>query len=69
MTATPSYYIVTTPVEGKDGITRFPRVGVAFPNGKADAKSAMNIELDAFPVNGKLVLFAPDPKSDESDQK
>ena len=56
-----TYFIATTPVEGKDGKTRFPRVGVAFPT-KEGSKAYMNIKLDAFPVNGEIVLFAPTAK-------
>ncbi|WP_299752524.1 hypothetical protein [uncultured Tateyamaria sp.] len=52
------FYNVTTPVEGNDGVTRFPRVGVAFPTGE-ESKAIMTIELHATPVNGKLVIFPP----------
>ena len=52
------FYNVTTPVTGNDGKTRFMRVGVAFPQDEG-AKSVMKIQLDAFPANGELVLFAP----------
>ena len=59
-----NYFRVTTPVEGNDGKTRFREIGVAFPT-KEGAKSHMKIKLDAFPVNGELVLFAP--RSGEDD--
>ena len=52
------FYNVTTPVEGKDGKTRFMRIGVAFPQASG-SKSEMNIKLDAYPANGELVLFEP----------
>lgn len=64
------YFNVMNPVEGNDGKTRFQRMGVAFLNeAKPDpetgeiteAKAFMSITLDAFPRNGKLVLFAPKP--------
>ena len=54
------YYSVTTPDEGKDGRTRFHKIGVAFPQ-KPDAKSFLTIQLFATPVNGQLVLFEPKP--------
>lgn len=53
-----TFYNVTTPVEGSDGITRFNRVGVAFP-AKEDSKAIMTIELFATPTSGKLVIFPP----------
>jgi len=53
-----TYYTVTAPVEGRDGKTRFRRVGVMFQQ-KDGAKSAFNIKLD-FPIGAtELVLFAP----------
>ena len=58
------FYNVTTPVEGKDGKTRFMRIGVAFPQNEG-SKSVMSIKLDALPANGELVLF--EPKSGEDD--
>lgn len=61
----PTYYRVTTPVEGADGKTRFRPVGVAFPQ-KDGARSFMKIKLDAFPINGELVLFEP-AREDEDD--
>lgn len=42
------YYTVTTPDTGKDGKTRFHRVGVAFPQNEG-AKSFMTIQLFANP--------------------
>lgn len=59
-----TYYRVTTPVEGTDGKTRFRNIGVAFPQ-RDDAKSVMKIKLDAFPVNGELVLFEPKSQDEE----
>ncbi|MEM5469749.1 MAG: hypothetical protein ACRBBK_14030 [Paracoccaceae bacterium] len=58
------YYTVTTPETGKDGKTRFPKVGVAFPQSEG-SKSVMTIQLFATPVNGELVLF--EPKADIDD--
>jgi len=63
---TPTYYNVTTPVEGSDGKTRFNKVGVAFPQGE-DAKSHMKIILHAIPLSGELVLFAPKPSDGEQE--
>ena len=56
------YYTVTTPDTGKDGKTRFHKVGVAFLQNEG-AKSFMTIQLFANPVNGELVLF--EPKADD----
>lgn len=53
-----NFFNVTTPVAGNDGKTRFRRIGVAFPQGP-EAKSEMKIILEALPLNGELVLFAP----------
>ena len=52
------YFTVTTPESGKDGKTRFHRVGVAFPQSES-AKSHMTIQLFATPIKGELVLFEP----------
>ena len=60
------FYNVTTPVEGSDGVTRFNRVGVAFP-GREDSKAIMKIQLFAMPTNGELVLFEPNPKEGQED--
>lgn len=57
------YYNVTTPDTGKDGKTRFHKVGVAFPK-TAGAKSVMTIQLFANPINGELVLFEPKSKDE-----
>ena len=59
------FYNVTTPVEGKDGKTRFQRVGVAFPQAEG-AKSVMKIQLDSLPLSGELVLF--EPRSGDNDE-
>ena len=59
-----TYFRVTTPVEGSDGKTRFREVDVAFP-AKDGQKFQMRIELDAFPVNGELVLFEPRPEDED----
>ncbi len=56
----PTYYRVTTPIEGTDGKTRFRPIGVAYPQ-KDGARSFMKIKLEAFPINGELVLFEPKP--------
>lgn len=50
---------VCTPVEGKDGKTRWTRCGVAFPS---KTGPGWNIILDATPVNGKLSMFEPKPR-------
>jgi len=63
-----TYYRVTTPAAGTDGKTYFREIGVAFP-AKAGGKSHMKIKLDAFPVNGELVLFAPKAHADEPDEE
>ncbi len=61
-----TFYNVTTPVEGSDGVTRFNRIGVAFPT-KEDSKAIMTIELFATPTNGKMVIFPP--KERDGDQE
>lgn len=60
----PTYYTVTTPVEDRNGKTRFRQIGVAFPQ-RDGAKSHMKIKLDALPLNGELVLFAPKQGDDD----
>mgnify|MGYP007082236650 CR=1 FL=1 len=47
-----TYYTVTVPVEGRDGKTRFRRVGVMFQQ-KDGSKSAFNIKLD-FPIGAPI---------------
>ena len=60
------FYNVTTPVEGSDGVTRLPRVGVAFPTSE-DSNAIMSIELHATPVNGRLVIFPPQKRDGEEE--
>ena len=60
------FYNVTTPVEGSDGKTRFPRIGVAFPTSE-DSKAIMTIDLFATPANGKLVIFPPKEANGDQD--
>lgn len=55
----PSRMDVCTPVEGKDGKTRWTRVGVAFPS---KTGPGWNLILDAAPLNGKLSMFEPRAK-------
>ncbi|RYG90028.1 hypothetical protein EU803_15625 [Loktanella sp. IMCC34160] len=59
-----THYRVTTPVEGKNGKTYFRQIGVAFPQ-REGSKSFMKIQLEAFPINGELVLFEPKDKEDD----
>jgi len=63
-----TYYRATTPVTGNDGKTRFREIGVAFPQ-KEGSKSAMKIILEALPLNGEIILFAPraDGRDDQDD--
>ena len=60
------FYNACTPVEGSDGKTRFPRIGVAFP-GKDDGSSIMTVKVDAFPVNGEIVIFEPRSGEENTD--
>jgi len=60
-----NFYRVTTPVTGTDGKTRFRPIGVAFPQ-REDARCVMKIQLDALPLNGELVLFAPRNGEDDN---
>lgn len=61
-----TYFTVTTPETGKDGKTRFHKVGVAFPQSES-AKSHMTIQLFATPINRELVLFEPRAGDAEDD--
>ena len=61
-----NYYTVTVPVQGKDGKTRFRRVGAAFVN-RDGAKAAMSIKLD-FPVGAtEFALFEPRSNDEDGD--
>ncbi len=56
-------YDVLNPVDGKDGKTRWTRVGVAFQNDNG----TLSGEILQIPLNGKLVLYPaekrrPDPE-------
>lgn len=62
---THKYYNVCTANKGSDDKTRFTKIGVAFP-GKEDGKAFMNIKLEALPLDGELVLFAPKEKEDDA---
>ena len=62
--ATTTYLNVFTVEEyERDGKTqkRWTKIGAAFPHKEGPGFS---IELQAFPVNGRLVLLPPDPVED-----
>ena len=48
-----------TPRETKDGKTFWTKCGVAFPSKNGPG---WNVQLDALPVNGKLILMEPKPR-------
>lgn len=50
--------------EGKDAGTFWSRVGVAWRHKKGEG---YNIQLDALPVDGKLVLLPPSEKEDDKE--
>jgi hypothetical protein len=52
---------VLNPVEGKDGKTRWTKIGAVFDNNKG-SWSGM---LTQLPVNGRVVLRAPSAKKEE----
>ena len=55
-----THYTLHVPVEGKDNIKRYPRVGVLFRNHSQDTgEEYFTIKLD-FPVGAtELLAFAP----------
>lgn len=61
-------YVLTVPVKGSDGTTRYPRVGVVFENTKRETGEKMlNVKLD-YPIGAtELVAFLP--KSAEADSE
>ena len=61
-----THYVLTVPVEGRDGTTRYHRVGVIFENTKRDTgEKILSVKMD-FPVGAtELVGFLP--KSDEAE--
>ena len=54
-------YRVFISKEGKEGKNFYTEVGVAWA---FKEKDGLSIELDALPVDGKLVLFPPKAKED-----
>ena len=65
-TPAPTYLNVFTVEEyesnGKSG-KRWTKIGAAFPHKEG---VGFNIELKAFPVDGRLVALPPDPNDDRS---
>lgn len=60
-----THYNATVAHEGKDGKTRFTKVGVLFENTKDDGEKIFNLKLD-FPVGvTELVIFSPKEKENE----
>lgn len=57
-------YDVSSPVEGKDGKTRWIKCGVGFLQKN---KNGINVYLDALPVNGKLSIMPARPGRKQSD--
>jgi hypothetical protein len=65
-TASPTYLNVFTVEEYEsNGKTqkRWTRIGAAFPHKEG---VGFNIELKAFPIDGRLVALPPDPNDDRS---
>lgn len=63
-----THYVLTVPVKGSDGTTRYPRVGVVFENTKRETdEKFLSLKLD-FPVGAtEFVAFLP--KSGEADSE
>ena len=57
------HYTLHVPVEGKDNIKRYPRVGVLFHNHNSETgEEYFTIKLD-FPVGAtELLAFPPKPR-------
>ena len=66
--STPTMLIAYQVTEGGKGNKKqsyFTRIGVAFPH--KEGKPGFNIQLNALPLDGKIVLLAPkDRDEDES---
>lgn len=65
-TGTPATHLNAYTVEEYDNsqgkkARRWTRIGVAFPHKEG---AGLNVELRAFPVDGRLVLLPPDPQGD-----
>jgi len=56
MSNTPKYYVYAVKDRGKDKKAIWTRIGAAWPQSKADG---LNIELEALPLDGKIVLMPP----------
>jgi len=65
--ATPATYLNVFTVEEYEanGKTqkRWTKIGAAFPHKEG---TGLNIELQAFPVDGRLVVLPPDPTDDRN---
>ena len=55
-----THYVLTVPVKGSDGTTRYPRVGVVFENTKRETgEKFLSLKLN-YPVGAtELVAFLP----------
>ena len=59
MSTEPTHYNVYTVSEGKADKDYWLKVGAAFPNKDGEG---FTITLDAFPVNGRLIMRKPKPQ-------
>jgi hypothetical protein len=57
-------YQVTERGEGKKKQSYFNRIGIAFPH--QNGKGGFNIQLNAIPLDGKIVLLTPREKEEEA---
>ena len=63
MSNMPKYYVYAVKDRGKGKSAIWTRIGAAWPHEKG---VGFTIELEAFPVDGRIVLTAP--KSDEAQE-
>ena len=56
MSNMPKYYVYAVKDRGKGKSAIWTRIGAAWPQSKADG---LNVELEALPLDGKIVLMPP----------
>ena len=58
-------HLVYTVEEGKDGKNYYTKLGIAWAH---KTGKGMNVQLTAFPIDGRITIFARDEKPEGTDQ-
>ena len=66
MSTKPTLIAYTVKERGRNQSAIWTRIGAAWPHSSG---SGLNIELEAFPIDGRLVLIEPKPETETPSQE